>query len=596
MIKKLFAKNFAMTMIALILPTLLLGCITLYITNHHVQEEIYRQNELLLNEGFEVVENTFKSAHSLSLNLGMRESVMHKLYYAFNHLDGDISSSDYEVVTAILDFLFAIANSDDYIQSLYLYIPNNQQYFLNSYSEIVTLSNFADITWYDSFMDGSNSDSLTWVEERTVSRFVNDPRPLEVLSVYRRISSSRFPDGVLVMNLSMAEFERTFNKIVHSGDFLLMGDPDKVIVSNSSINTYSKSFLKSVFDSGEKSFTATDGSSRYIIWKQNSKYVSNGQYVSIIDISEAYKIPNIVRSMIFLIMIILIVIASIAAYRMTKRSINLIDRIVGIIKSGERGELQTQAVVKDNEVTDYIVDRISGIFNDNKYLNLKLIEKDYKLQSLEFLALRSQIRPHFLYNTLEIIKWKSIALAGGPNNVSSMLENLSGVLRYSFTDSADVISVSQEITALNYYVNIQKTRYEHFSGVTWKVSDEASSARLNKFFIQPMLENCLQHGSAQDRDLSIDVDFSVMDGRLNIKVADNGIGISAEKLSEIENRINDESIVLEHHIGLANTNRRIKLLYGNEYGLSLESAEGVGTTVLIVIPLIKGQSDKEVST
>ena len=592
MIKKLYVRNFIAVLISLLLPILILSGMTLYITRYHVQRELTKQNSILFSEGFDDAENTFKAAFSLSLNLSMRENIMQKINYAFNYANGNLASSQYEIVTAILDIIFAIANSDSYIQSIYLYIPNPQEYFLNSFNEIVTIDNYPDVSWHSTFLDKVDENENTWIEERKVERYRDDLKPLEVISVYRKINSDRFPDGVLVLNLSKQEFMKKFNQIAYMGDFLLVSEDGEIMISNNLTNSISEELLDEIYMAPENRFEITSNGEKYLIQKRGSGYIPGAEYISIINSEDAYYIPNIIRTIIIITTLILFFISALVAYRMTKNSVRLIDEIIGIFKETEKGKFISLPRVTHSELQSYIIESIQNVFKDNDYLNLKLMEKDYELQRLEFMALKSQIRPHFLYNTLEIIKWKSISLTGGQNDISYMLENLSRILRYSFTDTDEMITVSQEISVMKAYENIQRIRYERFYGVSWDIDGSVLDSKIIKFLIQPIMENSFQHGFPADGGLAINVRITALENDiLEIVVSDNGTGIVPEKIKDLENQMKIGTSVKEHHIGLINTNRRLCLLYGNEFGLTIKSSVGTGTSVIIRLPLLYESGD-----
>ena len=338
MIKKLYVRNFIAVLISLLLPILILSGMTLYITRYHVQRELTKQNSILFSEGFDDAEDTFKAAFSLSLNLSMRENIMQKINYAFNYANGNLASSQYEIVTAILDIIFAIANSDSYIQSIYLYIPNPQEYFLNSFNEIVTIDNYPDVSWHSTFLDKVDENENTWIEERKVERYRDDLKPLEVISVYRKINSDRFPDGVLVLNLSKQEFMKKFNQIAYMGDFLLVSEDGEIMISNNLTNSISEELLDEIYMAPENRFEITSNGEKYLIQKRGSGYIPGAEYISIINSEDAYYIPNIIRTIIIITTLILFFISALVAYRMTKNSVRLIDEIIGIFKETEKGK------------------------------------------------------------------------------------------------------------------------------------------------------------------------------------------------------------------------------------------------------------------
>ena len=218
-------------------------------------------------------------------------------------------------------------------------------------------------------------------------------------------------------------------------------------------------------------------------------------------------------------------------------------------------------------------------------ISTELAEKNYRIRELEFRALRSQIQPHFLYNTLETISWITIGLTKGPNIASRMIENLSKILRYSLDNSCEFVEIRNEIEIINCYFDIQKIRYKQFSNVIWSVDKKLLDHKILKFMIQPIVENCFQHGlDAVKEKLAIKISIYTKNDFLFIQVIDTGKGMSYEELKELRKKIESRELSIGEHIGLLNSNQRIKIFYGDEYGISISSWKNIGTVLRIKLP------------
>ena len=234
-----------------------------------------------------------------------------------------------------------------------------------------------------------------------------------------------------------------------------------------------------------------------------------------------------------------------------------------------------------------------------KELELAIINK-YSRQLLyiqaQIDALQTQINPHFLYNTLEEIR--GLALIKDENDIASMTEALALMFRYSISQDNKNVTFEQELRNLENYILIQKFRFSDKFTLRYELdkSDEAlMNYRLPKLTIQPIVENAIQHGlNTMDEGGLITIKAVPTQNRLLIRISDNGIGMSADLLEQLNHKLENSaaedsqiSTVEKTGIALINVNLRIKLTYGVQYGLFVSSTPNVGTTVEISLPLLK---------
>jgi len=207
----------------------------------------------------------------------------------------------------------------------------------------------------------------------------------------------------------------------------------------------------------------------------------------------------------------------------------------------------------------------------------------------KYLALQNQINPHFLYNTLEGIR--SEALVGGLPSVAQMSELLARFFRYNISHLDQLVTVEEEISNLETYFQIQQFRFEdRIKLETFFEGERAQilAAEVPKLILQPIVENAIQHGlEPLTRQGTITLRFQIYEGFLAIIVSDDGVGMSPEHLNVLNEKMLSPS-TLEGSIGVENTNKRIQLLYGSEYGLQFYSKVGHGTDVEVTLP-VKGE-------
>ena len=233
-------------------------------------------------------------------------------------------------------------------------------------------------------------------------------------------------------------------------------------------------------------------------------------------------------------------------------------------------------------------------------LNTDQIMNASKRQA-QFLALQNQINPHFLYNTLEGIR--SEALLAGLDNVASMTEALSTYFRYTISNVENLVTLEQELENTRNYFFIQQFRFGNRMKLEVVIDDEDKeevlSYRIPKLTLQPIVENCIIHGlECQVGQGLLRVHIETTQSRLLVTVSDDGVGMESSVLEKMHSNLSVRSFEYmkrdEHHGGIAlvNVNNRIKLLFGEQYGLTVTSQVGVGTDVLISLPRSIGTEDR----
>ncbi len=257
------------------------------------------------------------------------------------------------------------------------------------------------------------------------------------------------------------------------------------------------------------------------------------------------------------------------------------------MKEVEKGNFGGASVTvnSDNEIGslgnsfNLMTVKIKQLMEQNTY------EQEEKRKS-ELKALRSQINPHFLYNTLDSIIWMS---EGGKNQeVVLMTAALARLLRQSISNDNERIPLEKEIDYARSYLTIQQMRYKDKLEYEIDVEADIQKEEVINLILQPLVENAIYHGiKYKGAKGTIRIEGHGQDDKIILKVMDDGTGMDEETITDIYNRSkNRES---SNGVGVHNVQTRIQLYYGSNYGLHFESAKGVGTTVTITIPRLDGK-------
>ena len=227
-------------------------------------------------------------------------------------------------------------------------------------------------------------------------------------------------------------------------------------------------------------------------------------------------------------------------------------------------------------------------YNDMKNRINNLININYKSKieqkELELKQLQNQINPHFIYNTLESIHM--MAEINDDPETSTMAEYFGTIIRYSMNRRINTVKLKEEIAIIENYIYLQRIRFDTLFTIENLVNDDVLECEIIKMIIQPLIENSIYHGLSEcSGDGKIIIQALHIDNNLVITISDNGIGIEEKRLRSLNDYINGKNESF-NGIALRNINRRLKLHYGNDYGLEVFSVLGKGTSMTLTLPYL----------
>lgn len=271
-----------------------------------------------------------------------------------------------------------------------------------------------------------------------------------------------------------------------------------------------------------------------------------------------------------------------------------ITQLVKVTKRVAQGDLTVRSdIVSKNEV-GVLSESLNIMIDKTNELLAQITKEQVRIREAELELLQSQINPHFLYNTLDTIVW--LAEGGYQKEVVSMVKSLSAFFRTSISRGKDVITISEEMVHARSYLEIQRFRYQDILNYDINIPDELGNYLIPKITIQPLIENALYHGIKNKRGGGkIVVSARILEDGFDILVSDDGIGMTDERLKQVKDGISSKAPSEKKIYGLYNVNERIKLKFGKDYGLNIESQEDIGTTSIIHLPKITEENKKMLS-
>lgn len=278
--------------------------------------------------------------------------------------------------------------------------------------------------------------------------------------------------------------------------------------------------------------------------------------------------------------------AVVAAWSLSKSIYTPIKKLHDVTTTITKNDLQA-LMTSDNvdEITELGMSFNIMIGKIKELLDSKIKEQE-NLKKAELRALQAQINPHFLYNTLDTIIW--MAESKKTDQVIKIVTALSSFFRISLSKGMDWITIGEEVERIKSYLTIQKMRYRDILDFKIEVDKDVAENTILKLILQPLVENALYHGIKNKREggtISVRARRKGEDEIL-LEVEDDGIGFTPRKLAQLRAELSDDSgeIKMESGFGVGNVNNRIRLYYGKQYGLSIESEYSTGTCVTLVIP------------
>lgn len=267
------------------------------------------------------------------------------------------------------------------------------------------------------------------------------------------------------------------------------------------------------------------------------------------------------------------------ARRLSKRMSYSVALLCEEMEEIKKGNLDHVIQINTDDEIETISEHINEMVTQIQKLSERNTELKYVSQLSELKQLEAQFNPHFLYNTLETIRY-SILMQDGI--ASDVIIKFTKILRYSINNSYDNVKLGNDLEYIQIFLQIQKYRFKDRLTYTIDVDEDCLNMMVPKLILQPLLENSIKSGFKHKTTLQIHVKGFLLDNMMILTVEDDGIGIQKEELNDICEQLNSNRNNSNHH-GLFNTNRRLQLMYGEKSGISIESEYKQKTKVTIRI-------------
>ena len=262
---------------------------------------------------------------------------------------------------------------------------------------------------------------------------------------------------------------------------------------------------------------------------------------------------------------------------LTRELMNRMRRIgANIEKEGIRAGHREYVADKKDDLGK-IEELVYEMLDRSKALAEETYEARLNERKAQLMALQAQINPHFLYNTLECLNW--MAIRQNAPDISSLITKLAKYFRLTLNKGKNIVSIEDELELARIYLTIQNTRFDNVIAFEINMDPDIIKYHIPKLTLQPVMENAVLHGIMKKPEKSgyISIDARVLEEEIVISIKDDGIGMTKTRAEELLSRKQSE------HYGLFNVQERIKLYFGENYGVTIDSEPGAGTKVIFRI-------------
>ena len=565
----IFLRTFLFITALTVIPFIVLSIMFYSNTLKNIREEIALENSYIFDNSVNIIDRTLMEVDTLSSSLASNESTQ---LYTINN----VSTDSFKTISRLAKTLPIIYR---YIDSIYIYSEPTDTVIMDNNS--IPLSDLSDTDWISAYH------AVTSPKGTIIPRSKNNVYP-QLITIIKPIYVADEKKGAIIMNINAQSIYNSmlYQQYKDGRLFFLVNADNKIIISSelSYFNTYPDNIGLNTLtiESNPKNSVYEINDKNYVVLSGDSA-ISDYKYISAYPL-ELYKHKlSTMKLQIIGILLLLMIIIFILAYVASVRSYSPLNEIISFLDNSQPPADSIEE--EDKNELMYIINSIQTHINDKTKMAEILEERMKLLRKSQYDMLQTQINPHFLYNTLETINWMAYNMSNSENPVSKSLINLASFFRNTLT-SGYFVSIENEIKYTKEYVNILALRYGDLFDIEWDIDESILSYTIIKICLQPIIENAVYHGIKQKNDKGlIKIKGLCDDNNIILIVSDDGVGIEKDALDELNKTLSETSFTNEKsHIGLSNVNQRIKIIFGDSYGIHVESTVGVGTDVYVTIP------------
>ena len=551
----LFTQYFFHFTLVVLIPVILLCVLTYTVFTKTLNQEITDKIALKAMQTAVAYDDVFEKTNTLYNQMNVSEDITN--LFRLESLDdiGQYIQNPIKNIKKITDHYSGTVHG---LKSIYLYNQKTDYVFAFYGNSGNYLDNFSDKMWYEKYIDNNRENYIEFTSDEN-----------NIIFCYN-IQKSLPNPGILTIIF------------------------DNSIINHSYIDPKED---ESIYFSFEKDNSASQPTQILnVSGSMHEVSVSLSNYPAVLHFRTAAKSLKKAQRLYYFAYLPLIIFAILfsllLAYLYSKKQYNSIIKLVSAIEEPTIFKEEKNA----SEIS-YLITVSQSLHTRISDLEDTLAKKIANLQKAQSLALQNQITPHFIINTLNLINTSIINEVGHDTESVKLTHLLSKIISSSTDNTKYIIPFTEELDAIKNYVHLMLIKYDFDFDVSWNISSEVYQLYTIKHIIQPILENAIEHGikplfNTKSCTININV-FIENKNNFVIELSNNGVPISPDKLTELDNSLKSDDIYTRCNIGLSNVAYRLRLIWGEKYGIKIKS-DLEKTTVTLSQPIIKKETYEEI--
>lgn len=560
----IFVKNFKKSLLIIIIPFLIITVIISIYFQMKIEMQDTSSATISTNQTLAAIDNLFSTLENQQKRFTANQYI--KIAAVSTNIFNQNNIHSFNAMNKVNELMGDVRVNNLFISAVDFYSMGSKYVFSTSKSGY--LGSFEHLGWYDKYMELQSPNFIIHANN-------------DLIYLCRGIYNSSEICGILIFELDFRSFINSL-KNQNLSEIILMDNNKNLIFSFNNNSLIIDNTKLDFFENAKDTSAIKSGSNLYI-----SKRLYNNNITCITSTKLISQITQ--NKTIFIVVLICLlsslIVALLFSFYLSLQFYYVIADImlqIDVDKNSVNGPIESI-----NEMI-YIEKSIINFIQQNKNIEQELTKKMILLKKAQHLALQSQINPHFIFNSLNLINLKVLNITKKDSDINIMISLLSDLLSYTLDSKSYLVKISEEIEYAKKYIEMILIRYNHSFYVNWNIDDRISDYYMIKIILQPIIENAFLHGISEHLDSEKQCIITIsahesQTGNIKFTITDNGSGMTFETLTKLQNTLLSEDVTGNNHIGLFNVNQRIKLFYGEDYGAKITSDQS-GTIVTIIFP------------
>jgi two-component system sensor histidine kinase YesM len=575
--------KFILLMLAVVVFSLAISSYAIYVyINNILSKQLLKDNSALVNKMNEQLAYTMEDIRSYCMNIITDDQVQFHMRKTADLHGYEYFSNISQLEDILLYYTFLREGS---IISIYA---------IDKRGEVLTIDglnmDLTDEEWYRRYLDDRSTKSFSDAHE--IYSRVSFKDKVKVISYIQNVYDKNKIGaylGKIVINLDYDELIRPFMK--HNASikqFLIINSDGNIIFDSGADESADYNKVNKIISNEELTDILYDKQedNYYIIQKVMP---SDWTIIGVLPSHSISKSLTYIRNAFIIVFASCFIIISLIVFPLIKSITRPVMTLINGMKEVSAGKLDTEISIQSGDE----IEEASHVFNKmvkdiRRYID-ELVEKEKYEREMKLKIFMAQINPHFIYNTLNTIIYLARKISA--EEIISVTRDFIRILQNTIkTQPDELTTVQNEIDYINSYVSILKYRYNDQVELVWDVEEGLKERKILRMLLYPLVENSVFHGILPKSSKgTVKVSIKTKENKMEIVVQDDGVGIEDAVLQRLRASLSEANgrIPLDHkHIGLSNVSYRLRLLYGQEYKLNIESHHGYGTKAWFYLPLL----------